>query len=249
MVRDFSAADLSEICLALRLSPVAGQRLGVVVGEIVSEIREHLEKPLAERRQQRREQLTAMRRLSRGLYHLATNLRAAPEEARERIGRLLSADLGRFLSTSALDILLGRSVSSEFSQRDLESRSFNMRGGPAHAIEAAMALRRRDAIRGSEHVLLARLLERLQGRIDEELAYESQNHGGAPGNIYRRHAVRRILLSYEELTAKRPTSTPGGRFATLCEGVLTSIGLSTAGLDNVIAREIAIWKSDRPASS
>jgi hypothetical protein len=111
--------------------------------------------------------------------------------------------------------------------------------GPAELMQELrkeMAKGKRQVAREQTPRLLAGVVEQLHAPLRLHLALERQAKGGAPGQRERNFVVGQLADAFPALTGRKPTTTPSGRFVTLCELVLTSIGLDTTGLDKAIQR-------------
>jgi hypothetical protein len=234
-----SAEDLAELGRQLELSQAALAKLRETAAEIVQQIRATEALPLAERRLRRKQRIAALNKISGAFGKVAAALDEFPHSAEPTLDQLLHADLGRLVSSTGFRVLLGMELDASFSTRDLDSRAFNSRGGPAPAIEAEMLFRRQAAARGRSKALLSRFVARVRAALTQELEAERQNRGGNPGQVYRRFVIQALESQFQALTGDVAVTTPAGRFALLCSGVLESIGSDTTGLDQAIARELS----------
>jgi len=84
--------------------------------------------------------------------------------------------------------------------------------------------------------LLIALAHNLNEPLARFLEIERKNEGGAPGKLYRNYVIQELVPIYESLRGKMPMTTPSGEFATICELVLSAVGLETVGLEKAIGR-------------
>jgi hypothetical protein len=242
MIHQPSRNDQQEIDKTLRLDTEASKFLWDVVQRLVNDIEQHASMQ-AERSQgkNRHQQLAYIRKISRSLTELMNNLANGDANTDRIIRSQLGTTLGELLSHRGFEQLIRTSPSYEISIHC--TRESSMREGPYRAFEEEMIQRRISIARRRAPDLLLELVRNLNDPLVRFLEIERQNRGGAPGRPYRNYVISELAPTYERVWGKSPTSTPRGRFATMCELILDAIGLETDGTDKAVARILSRNKS------
>jgi hypothetical protein len=156
--------------------------------------------------------------------------------------------LGKLMSPSGL-VQLGRTGPGAWGLGELELSSpgfgpirDNARGrdsarslDPVHIDELTAIPRVQLAKQVGPRLLIA-LLESLKAPVELMLEFERRSRGGRPADVERNYVIEELATFFREMTGQTAPTGKSGPFFDLCHETLTTLGLSTEGLDSRIRR-------------
>ncbi|CUJ81334.1 hypothetical protein PH7735_00006 [Shimia thalassica] len=83
---------------------------------------------------------------------------------------------------------------------------------------------------------LISLLRALHKPLEQSLEGDWHNKGGRRSDRIREYTLKTLLALHDKVFGSRATSTPTGKFCTMCHYLFESFGESTDGLDEAIKR-------------
>jgi hypothetical protein len=81
--------------------------------------------------------------------------------------------------------------------------------------------------------------------ITQQLKSRPRGRGGNPGNWERKVAILKLADCFELVTGELPTETTNGPLVRICEVALLRLGITCAGLEKAVGRELKGWRESR----
>jgi len=242
-----SAAKLSEIAKQHGLVGTKAQALEDWIRQIARILQTDALEPALPPGQVRAGRLDRLRRIEKGLETIAALVEPSDDGIRRLLRRIWADDVGRWLSTHAVEEGGGIGLPANVSSRTLETRQATSRAGAYRAMELAMASRRAAAAADAGEHLVAAFASCLGNGLTQYLALQRMNTGGRPADRYRKFLIQQLLAIFPDLFDAMPTTTSTGRFVRLCMDVADAIGIDSTGLEKAAQREM--MKAKRTTAS
>ncbi|PSL13476.1 hypothetical protein [Shimia abyssi] len=150
----------------------------------------------------------------------------------------LSSDLAALFSIPGIEMLTGRNTGFSIDERDLELAIKRSRDGGAKRGLAEIQRTARYAMAENPAQPITNLLGLLIKHLEDQIELIGPLKRGKPRDEERQYALTQLSHTFERVFDAKPTSTPEGRFCSMCEQVFESIGMSTTGLDTAITRHL-----------
>ena len=175
-------------------------------------------------------------KLSAALEQVAASLAGQDEFTARLLRTSLAQPLSWLLDHRAFARLIGANLDPGIDLTRTNERWRTDRDGGWAYIWSEIDNRKRQAANAEAPRLLSQLMAELQRPIAAYLAIERQSKGGRPALRERNEIVERLASIFGDLTGEQPTSSPEGKFMTVCELVLVEIGIGTDGLEKAVQR-------------
>ena len=226
-----------ELAEALHLGTDASADLWSCVRQLVGDIARHAAMQANQSLgRNRTERIKHLKAVSNGLSKLETRLLDQDRNTDEILRLQLSTLLGEIISHSGFERLVGCSPGYDVGSRFPPARSSARDTGLYEALESEMLQRRINLATVWAPTVLVSLIREINQPLRRYLDLERLNKGGSPGRTYRNYAVAQLIPVHPKIFGEPPTPAPNGNFVTLCDWVLTAVGIETDGLEQAVAR-------------
>ena len=236
-VRQMSDEFWNHVNAAFDLSDDQTSRLREEVEEIAWQIHIHKLQQKRPSNLTRRERNAALRKLSNRFAQLEQEIENFFKGGSHNLEQFLSSKLSRSLTNDGFKDALGEDIS--WDQNRVLTEEYRKQSGDegyAYLEEGYRDIRFQLASEQTSSVLVGHLRS-LRRNIDGFRKLSALgNKGGSPGRIYRNYVIGQLLDAYPEIFGRRPTTSPEGHFAHLCELILEKLGESTKGTDEAVKR-------------
>ena len=182
-----------------------------------------------------------LRNASKQIDRLWELIRSSDSPNIATFNALTSEVIGRYLSNRSFEQLGVPTSSLAPSDRDLGFRPPIRESTYDWHEQAAISNRQSFAERDGGSALGLVLL-RVRERLDRQYELMNDNKGGAPGNAYRRLAIRQLADVFAAAPINPATATAGSLFVKVCAAAFPLLGIDDKGLEKAVDRELRKWR-------